>query len=462
MDKQILNDYTKAIRSSYEPYYIGFAMHPEEGQKQIINEELEKINNDLIQIDNALISAGNQVYKLMTNTILRLNNINDSIKAEKERYQDVQMLCNKYNDYDNAKLLSMEDFTGTFSYKNGDFSAKITKDKTVKLQIVNVSGNGYEGNKYVYKDYKYTNTVLDTSVRNNMVDGKETSYYEYSRITIGNLEDVSLTDFNKDNKEATCTITFQAEEPVNEIEILSDDSDIIITDAAYSLDGIEFISINLPYISINNKMDSYGNYGYIYGSGKLVFPERTNLFKVTLQSNGYKNDIIAYQKELAYYYHELNAEEGLTIEFTDENVQIKTEEVTTIVNSGQRHVIKINEINAYLSQYEIKSKMQSKELLNQDVYAISVFANVYIPEGLSSDAVRFVLTVNGYNYEVVPINSHLNGIKIIRFSTGNSGNGYTERIGEKIKSAYLTVTFANKNRCSPIVNNIKILLGGEI
>ncbi len=38
MDKQILDDYTEAIKSNYEPYYIGFSMHPEEGQKKIINE----------------------------------------------------------------------------------------------------------------------------------------------------------------------------------------------------------------------------------------------------------------------------------------------------------------------------------------------------------------------------------------------------------------------------------------
>ena len=107
MDKQILDDLTQSLKSDYDPYYIGFMMHPEEGRDFKINEELSKIKNDLVQIDNALISAGQQVYNLMTNTILRLDNIYANILLEKERFQDMQMLCNKYNDYDQVKLLDI-------------------------------------------------------------------------------------------------------------------------------------------------------------------------------------------------------------------------------------------------------------------------------------------------------------------------------------------------------------------
>jgi hypothetical protein len=41
----------------------------------------------------------------------------------------MQMLCNKYNDYDNVKLLEEADFKGSFSYKDGDFSPMINKEK---------------------------------------------------------------------------------------------------------------------------------------------------------------------------------------------------------------------------------------------------------------------------------------------------------------------------------------------
>lgn len=450
MDKQILDDYMQTIKSQYNPYYMGYSMHPEEGRDNKINEELVKIKDDLVQIDNVLMSAGQQVYDFMTNTILRLNNIHANIMTEKERYQDIQMLCNKYNDYDQVKLLDNTNFKGSFHYENDIFSPVKTKTKEVNLQIVDVQGNGYEGNKYVYKDFAYTNKTLDTSLRKNIIDRKITSYYEYSRITMNNIEEVSLYDFNKDNKEASCTITFTAEELINEVEIKSDETNITITEILYSTDGVTYTMLDIPYISINNKLDSYGNEGYIYGSGKICFPVPINLFKITFQSNGYTNDEIAFEKAL------LNTDEGDSIADTS------VDYVTTIVKSAKRHTIKINEVTAGTYQYMTKSRMQSVELINQEVYSISIFANIYVPKGLSDDAVKFILTINGHDFDIVPINSHLNGIKIIRFSTGNASSPYTKRIGETIKSAYLTVIFTNESRLAPHLNNIKVLLGGEL
>lgn len=415
MDKQILDDFTNSLRSSYEPYYLGFAMHPEEGREAKINDELVKIREDLLKIDETLITTGVQVYTLMTNTILRLNNIHDNIMLEKERYQDMQMLCNKYTDYDKVKSLTKEDFNGGFVYENGDFAPERSSTKEIALEIVDVFGNGYEGNKYVYKDYMYTNTVLDTSLRKNVTDDKITSYYEYSRITVSNVEDADIPDFNKDNKEATCTITFRSAEPINEIDINTDDSTILITNIAYSINGIDYIDMNIPYISINNKLDSYENFGYIYGSGRISFPYSIQLFKVTFQSTGYKNDVIAYEKVLlpiANNEADLDFEgDGMGVAIPenywsdDINFDINefTEEVTTVVKSAQRHVIKLNQVKAYMYNYINKSKLETKELLNQDVYSVALFANVYIPQGLSDDAVKFILTVNGTDYNVVPI-----------------------------------------------------------
>jgi hypothetical protein len=85
-----------------------------------------------------------------------------------------------------------------------------------------------------------------------------------------------------------------------------------------------------------------------------------------------------------------------------------------------------------------------------------------VPYGLSGNAVKFILTINGIDYEIVPINSHSNGTKIIRFSGGKASNIYTQMIGEKIHSAYLTILYNNTADVSPVINNIKILIGGEI
>lgn len=454
MDKQVLDDYISSLRQDFEQYYLGYMMHPEEGRECKINDELQNIREDLLQIDEALIDAGDQVYKLMTNTILRLNNIHANIMVEKERYQDMQMLCNKYNDYDNVKLLDDTSFkTKNFVYEKESnlFMPMRSGANKKQLTILDITGNGYEGNKYVFKDYVYSSTVLDTSKRKNITDGSETNYYEYSRITISDEEEIDNIDFNKDNKEAQCTISFQAAEGINEIDIKTDAMNLEVTNVSYSLDGIEYTDMNIPYISINNKLDSYENTGYVYGSGQIAFPHKVQFFKVTFKSNGYANDFIAYQKVLL--------PEGQEYE---ENVIPKVDQFTTLVKSARRHVIKINEITAYSYTYPAKSQIKSVELINQDVNAISVFCNVYVPQGLGDDAVKFILTVNGIDHKVVPINSHKNGIKIVRFSTGNASSPYTERIGEKIKSAYLTIMFTNTSKIAPRVNNLKILIGGDL
>ena len=107
--------------------------------------------------------------------------------------------------------------------------------------------------------------------------------------------------------------------------------------------------------------------------------------------------------------------------------------------------------------------MKSAELITASSYSIGFFANVYVPESLSQDkAVQFILTVNGVDYDVVPMNSHSNGTKIIRFSGGKSNTTYTELINEKITSAYLTIIMNGTSELTPFVNNIKILTGGEI
>jgi hypothetical protein len=106
--------------------------------------------------------------------------------------------------------------------------------------------------------------------------------------------------------------------------------------------------------------------------------------------------------------------------------------------------------------------IKSSELITADSYSIAICANVYVPHTLDADAVKFILTVNGIDYDVVPINSNSNGIKVIRFSGGKSNTTYTKLINETIKSARLSITILCKSNCTPFVNNIKILIGGAV
>ena len=452
MDKQILDEHSGLFLNEYKQTYEGFFLHPEAGEEPGVNNALNAIRDDINSLDDILVTTGQAIDDLLTNTTLRLDNVKQCIISEKERYQDMQMLCNKYTDFDNVQEIDDIKFSGDYTYSNGTYSAAIKKYKKNNITIMDVNGNGYEGNEYVYGNFEYQKNIYDTSLRENMLDNKISTYYEYSRITVPGSSEETISYFNKDSEKARCTITFHSDAFTNIIDLSTEDLGINIVNAQYSVDGIKFHDLNIPSkMSINNKLDSYDNYGYIYGSGIISIPVSKE-FKLTFETTENKDDTIAYEK----------------VVFSDQYNQIDEDTIpdiyttTTVLEGAKRSTIRLNDVSCYKNIYSTTTKIQSSELMSMHGYAIALFANVYIPEGLTSSAVTFILTINGVDYEVVPINSNLNGTKVIRFSGGKSNLSYTRLINEKITSAKLTMIFTNKSDITPFVSNIKILIGGEI
>ena len=273
MDKQILDEYTKLFLEDHKQSYEGLFLHPEAGRDSKINESLINIKEDLNNIDNILIETGNNIDALMSNSVKRLAEVKKCIISEKERYQDIQMLCNKYTDFDSVKSLENVQFKGNGSIKDGIYQAAEISAAKTKINVTSINGNGYEGNKFVYNNYEYQQDTYDTSIRTNMTDTKISSYYEYSRITVQNVQEEVITYFNKDSEKVHCTMTFQAASQVNYIDINTEDLGLNIIDIQYSNDGIKYNSLNMKEkISINNKLDSYENYGYVYGAGFINIP----------------------------------------------------------------------------------------------------------------------------------------------------------------------------------------------
>ena len=74
--------------------------------------------------------------------------------------------------------------------------------------------------------------------------------------------------------------------------------------------------------------------------------------------------------------------------------------------------------------------------------------------------IQYILTVNGKDYEVVPINSNAAGTKVIRFSNYTVNDSYVEHLKETIKSASLKVIIhAAQDGSTPYINNLKVCLG---
>lgn len=455
MDKSLLTNKLNLLDIDFNPTYSQLYIHPEEGESFFINDKLNDIKYDINNINDTIITFSNNVSNLLSSTINRLELINTQIINEKERLQDIKMLCNKFTDFDKVILINKDNIElyGDCNYSNGIFSAKIDSFKEINLNLNHVSGNGLEGNKYVYKNYAYIEDSLDTTKHNALFDNSIATYWEYQRITASSTEKDLLNDFYMDSEEAKCTLVLSSDEKMNELILSTDIENIKIIGMQYSNNSIDYYDIPIPTITINTKLDCYNNTGYIYGSGVLSVPNCKYL-KITFQSNGSTNDEMAFEKTL--FVDESFNEEEINRTYTE----------TVLVKSAKRHLIKLNDIKAYNNVYDKNSYFTTSQLIEDNtVYSIGIFANVYIPDGLSRDSVSFVLTVNGIDYEVSPINennSNTSNIKIIRYSQGSSKAKYTELTNEIITSAYLTVKIKSIKNLTPYINNIKVLLGGEI
>lgn len=429
-----------STKMNIEKTYI----HPEEYGNKKINKAMIETYNDLKIIDSSQKKLAIKVEDVLSRTLKRLEVVNDSIQSEKERLQDISMLCNAKTDYDNVAPLDNNDFTGDFSYEEGVFFSKLSGSSYVNCIVDNVEGNGYEGNKYVKKDTQYLEEIINSKNKKFITDGNISTYWEYSRITASNTEPYLIADFNTDNAEAKATVTLKFANKANELSIKTTSENIKVIGIRYSNDGLNYEDIEMMPFVINNKQESYKEEGYIYGSNIISFPNSLYV-KITFESIGYENEVLAFERVVS-------------------NESEKIEKITTVVPTAKRHVIKINDISVKSKIFAAESVMKSNELISEDtnVYAISVFANIYLPNGLPKDAVKFTLTINGIDYEVEPVNSHNNGIKIIRFSQGKMPAEYTKYIGEKIQSAFLKITLKSKGQICPYINNLKILYGGEI
>ena len=139
------------------------------------------------------------------------------------------------------------------------------------------------------------------------------------------------------------------------------------------------------------------------------------------------------------------------------------QEVVTVIPSAKRHLIQINDISAYRPSYT-STVMVSRELISSPISYIAFFCNEYIPDNFPSGTtyITYILTINGIDHEIVPINSENNGIKIIRFVSVSSQDPAVLHISEEIKSAVLKITMISPDGfSSPFISDLKILMGSD-
>lgn len=299
---EIRNEYIKnnkiasTDKDVYTPVLSAIEVHPESmADETIINDQINAICCDIESLDKEIIEISGATNALIINIKERINKIYKKLEKEKERLQDINLICNKYTDF--AKVINLDEswFTGDYSHENGIFTVP-TKEIKARLKIIAVKGNGYEGNKNVYNitEESFVSDIVDTSNRDHILDGDVLTKYEYSRITMPNAVSGMPSFVNFDAIEAKCTIEMEASQPINKIAINSDAESLIVSALQTSDDGITFKQVAFE-VDIVKKSNQYLISNYINGSGIVAF-QPAKYVRLTLQSNGYTNDTVAYEQ----------------------------------------------------------------------------------------------------------------------------------------------------------------------
>lgn len=433
-----------AKKDLYAPVYEACSVHPEEEPiRKDLNSALTDIGIDFLILDKEIAAAGQAYADLMTDMKLRLDAVDQQLLIEEERLKDLNILCSNFTEFDKVVTLTKDNFEGNYSTENGrTFLAYAHSFKDVPLSVVKVAGNGYEGNGYVIANNTFLKDSIDTSKQERMVDGSLITAYEYSRLTADSSEAVYPPAVNFDNEEAQCSIVVKSDEMFNMIKLVSDFSNIAITDVLTSKDnGATFVSTANGPVEINNLDAKYESGAYAYGSGVICFPS-TKYLKLVLKSGGSTTDVIAFKN----------------VDTSDASSPRTT---TVVLDSARRHVIRINNIQARSGSFATETSMNTNELIDTPVESIAVFANEYVPDHFPQGTYfQYVLNVNGVDYDIVPINSHRNGIKVIRTSDYSAADDYVKHISESIKTASLTVVVNAPNSVeTPYLSNVKICYG---
>ena len=418
-------------------------MHPEEEiQKEVIENQFTDIIVDMQSLNYEMLEATKNYTSLMTDIVTRLNSVDTALEAERNRIQDMNIICGNYNEFTTVKQIKTSDVYGTVGLL-GDyiFTAHTDNASVGKFGVTFVEGNGFAGNKFVYNNKEYAINNMNTSNEQNIYDGNPLTIYEYSRLTsIGNKTETTPAEINFDKEEARCSINIRCEDTISMLH-LDMDSHVILEDVLYSDDGIIYKSAWTTPKEINNINQSYIDPNYIYGTGVISFPP-SQFIKLQLASNGATDDKLAFL-------------------FTDASNAQQPIERTIELPNAKRHVIRISDITAHVGTFS-QGYLQTKELISNPVQSIAVFANEYIPEYFPDNKtyIQYILTVNGIDYDIVPINSEKTGTKVIRVSKYSIIDDYVVHINETIKSASLKVVINTMDsNVTPYVSNVKICFG---
>ena len=391
---------------------------------------------DLSDINDKIVASGTAYANYRTTVNTRLDSIQERINEENERLQDTNMICGNISAFTAVKRLNASAFTGSFSYSDDGKTLSCPAEglESVTYTILDISGNGIAGNKYVKPVTSANTDWVDTSNQDYLNDGDLTKYFEYSRYETTDESEKQDGIIHYDTESCRCTIELYASTQTAMIRVSSSDTDVVVEGIQVSNDGIYYTPALKKEVPVFDRQYSYNNYQYIYGSGILSF-KPSHYIRITMRSNAKASDTI----------YDPDAKD------------------TPILSNTKRKVIRINEISLYDADFDVCDITSKNAIQRGSLTAIAVFSNVYIPNNFKKGSyITMELNVNGTSYPIVPINSDDTGIKIIRYSKNRKtqAGGYVQYIKEPITSVYLHITMNPYNTVqTPFISNLKFCVG---
>lgn len=396
--------------------------------------QLSEILLDVHSINNAVSEVKNNIVSMIDSLDQSLSTLRLSINQQIEQVDDLNILCGQNSVYNAIVPIYVSDFGDTDAemLDAKTIGAGLVKSDQIAYDIVSISGNGYSGNNFVYRDGVFEQEIDDRSDPKYIIDNNDITIYEYSRLYANDKKDISKSYINYDNRPVECTITLSAKEAICKVQILSPDKDLCITRLETSDDGVRYISRLRKPLYINDLSKIYDDSTYIYGSNTLCFPY-ANFVRITLS-----NDKV-----------------------TDDELRIQEEDQTIILNA-KRKKISIAGIRLYSSIYT-ESVLESQEIIEDgNIDKISLFASEYVPDHFPNDTyINYSLVINGIEHHVVPVNSKKSGIKIIKYTEDAiDSRENVEILKETIKTIKVKMVISPYNNTeSPYASNIKLCMG---
>lgn len=282
----------------FSPIFQNQFYHPEaEPDLEGINDDLTDILNDFFILEGEFVILADNYKNLLEESIQKIDSSKKVATAAREKIMDMNMICAEDSGFFQVRTLTNDDFEDKdVINKDNVITAVPAGSHSVGCKIIDVVGNGVEGNHYVFSDDEFISDKSFTGNREAITDDSATTIYEYQKINADNNEPYVFTDLNFDTTEAYCTITLEANEPISSIKILSPDKEIVLREVQVSVDNDRYITVMSEALKLNKREDMYSKSKYIYESGIIAFPLSTYI-KISLSSDGYTGDKIAFLHE---------------------------------------------------------------------------------------------------------------------------------------------------------------------